>query len=264
MSPLNEVKDSNDLRIYALDPPGANVREDGFFCKVTQDGYKLIIAVVVPPIELLIDGAADKSLAALLNEKHLPKPDLFNKGDKIANCLKEGERRNVIAVKYFVTCEGGVKEEFVTPDIAQATWIDYERHNQIPLCKLAYAIIKIIHNSHDNGDILKRKIKRFEQFKDVNVDQQLSNLLLDSFSFSCRAFCKKLEIPYYHAAHRTREILVSSSNYGRFNRPMRDILALINLLNLHNHLTGKGDLIIKENDLSETLGRIHNIFLKKV
>lgn len=246
------------INCLALDPSEAKIREDAFFCKKINSGWELVVVVVIPPIQLMKDENLDDCLNHLFkSSRNLP--ILFPRHIRMEHSLKEDKLRPVLATEYFVSNEGQVKQEIVSPKSARAIWIDHGNHDEKDLCNNAHKAVKMIHKNHETGDILNKKARRWQEHN-VSFDQHLSNLLLDLFSFTCRATCKNAGIPYYHPRIPS-SILVSDSNYGRFHRPMRDVLALINLLNLHNHLINKKDCLINEEDLFKTLGSTHKLLM---
>lgn len=255
---MSTLKYKNVLNCLALDPCGTKVREDAFSCRTTSSGWELVIAVVIPPVQLIKTENTEECLSALF-QKTRNMPDLFPKNIRLEHSLKENFLRPVLSVEYFINNKGQVREELIYIKRLRSKWIDHDCHNKKRVCDNAFDAIDMIHKNHEHGNVLSKKAMRWDKYGH-SFDHRLSNLLLDLFSFTCRATCKNAGIPYYHP-RGPNKILVSDLNYGRFHRPMRDILALTNLLNLHNHLIGRKNSLVKEIDLFSILGSTHKFLI---
>lgn len=255
---MSTLKYNNVINCLALDPSGARIREDAFFCKRTISGWKLTVVVVIPPIQLIRDEGIEECLMALFkSSRNLP--TLFLKNHRLEHGLKENGLRPVLAAEYFINNRGQMQKEFISSKHARAIWIDHDNHEEKSICGNALTAVKMIHQNHPSGNILARKATRWDKYK-LSSDQLLANLLCDLFSFTCRATCKTIGVPYYDIGIYYGDILVADQNNGRFHRPMRDVLALINLLNLHNKITGNHNFLFLEKDMFAALNSMHRMF----
>lgn len=257
---MTKPKSINSLMLLALDPDAAHVRDDGFYCKKTKYGYELFIGVVIPPIEFIKKERIELSINSLLN-KSKDLPHLFSKNVGREYSLKENGTRPVLLAKYCITDKGKMLQETVSSCFARTKWINHNDHDEGIICVNAFNAVKLIHQNHSDGERLTDKSKRWNKH-DLSFDHQLSNELCDLFSCICRVVCKINDVPYYHPV-RPDSILVSDKNNGRFQRPIRDVLALINLRNLNNFILGKKDCILREEKVIEMLGSKHRILHNK-
>ncbi len=257
---MSTIQNVNPLSILALDPGGAKIREDGFSCIKTDNGFELVIVVVIPPIQDLVEKNIQQCLSSsfIKASRSNSSIQLFQRNNRMEYSLKEGKLRPVLAVKYFINKDGKIKQRTATKNNAIAIWIDHLAHNEEEMCNNAHKVVKMIHKNHKGGRRLEKISTRWDKYG-ISSDQRLSNLLLDLFSFTCREICTIKRVPYYNRGPCYGDVIVSHPYFGNFNKPMRDVLSLINLLNLHNKILGNDNFLFGEKEMFITLNKMHGL-----
>ncbi len=243
------ISESSEVfHCLALDPVGAMVREDGFFVEENETGWVLVVVGIIPPLRFLNTEVVDMCLKNLPYSKMPQSINLFNRDIKRYFGLREGVSTPVIAVKFSVSYTGEVFSENVFPSSATVSWIQHGDHQEEEICNKAKNLIDLIYKKHKHT-LARRSFHwcfRYHDGSDFMYDQQLVHSLCDLFNDACRNFCRVNGIPFFDFLKRKNTLLISPIEYGRFNRPLRDVLSLINVSNLQNFLNEERPIVTEE------------------
>lgn len=238
---------------YAIDWTDTTVHDDAVSFTTNSQKTELKIAVVVPKIRPLVfeDELVDRHIRNLLqrgrvhNEErsNVDTVNLFSRQEAVQSSLNETDPKEAIVLNLSIEqlyARRGQKFEFVEEmqtDKITIRKTTYEQFNEASdlddIIIFLDAILKEKPRLHTKAHIHNRKT-----FDRHGISNWLVHIMCDLFNDACMRACEKHDIPYFGLYFNKNSITISNGS-AVFNKPLRSVLAFMNIINLHACLTGK-------------------------
>lgn len=247
--------------IVAVDDDVTQITEDAFRFSVdiVTGERKLEIFTVVPVNPIIIKENVPyhlRDLAKRINGKtgRGRMTDFMTKESKKSNSLSEQVERIVMCASFSLIRSS--QETYTLEEsfgYAQVT-VKYLTHTQFMKDFDVDGLAKFI-------DDLFEKYKETEAkaFGAYNITKELNGIgpwmiriINGLFNQACIEECKRNKVPYFYM-NRIGEVTVGCDE-AFFNKPLRDVLAFINSMNLYNFLM-KGKVLYSEEEVIDGLPR---------
>lgn len=230
------------LQLWAVDPPDARIREDGFLLEDTLEehngvSHRLTIATILPPSP----PYTFSKYTVQKNVYRIPGQSgyfhLFSHATASECSLSHSEARPVICAVYEMRKDGYFTEVLQLTE-AKASLITYEdfRHSK-DFSETRITLERFI-QQFTHIDYRYRHFDVYTQHwrSEVNEQQVLIAILLDLLNNTLSTYCRKMKIPTLKKQKGRPCFKVHEQSL--FNAPLRRVEGLVNLCNLQAHLTG--------------------------
>lgn len=247
--------------IVAVDDDVTQITEDAFRFSTDQltGERKLEIFTIVPVNPTIIQENVPyhlRDLAERINGKNERgrMTDFMTKESKKNNSLSEQVERRVMYASFSLIRSS--QETYILEEsfgYAQIT-VKYLTHNQFIRDFDIDGLAKFIDDLFEKYE--KTEARAFGTYnitKELNgIGPWMIRIINGLFNQACVEECKRNKVPYFYMK-RNGEV-TSGSDDAFFNKPLRDVLAFVNSMNLYNFLT-MGKILYSEEEVIDGLPR---------
>lgn len=241
----------------AVDQPQTQITEDGFRYEEDKSTGKRtlsIIAVVPPENAVLIDGEIDSHIEGLkqkiLGVPITKVPDFLTQASKKSASLSQIKPQRVLFASFSLmpSFNRGVKytlEENFGFGQATVKYMTYEEFSHTDEIKKISSFLKDLLSEYPQ--VLERS--QGESYRRTKIIDGYANwivrILCELFNHACIKECVIHKVPCFNIRPNKEspdsQLIVSvDKKFSIFNKPLRNVFAYINSMNLFNFLNGRG------------------------